>query len=80
MQNDARTCGLKRLLFFMFKKRNAVHRAGAGIVEPTRKIFLLAASLFGGVSQLRCGYRCAFAQEAQLPFFTMVATVNQVRS
>lgn len=66
--------------FFMFKKRNAVHRAGAGIVEPTRKILLFAASLFGDVSQLRCGYRCAFAQEAQLPFFTMVATVNQVRS
>lgn len=53
MQNNARTCGLKCLLFFMFKKRNAVHRAGAGIVEPTRKILLFAASLFGDVSQLR---------------------------
>lgn len=80
MQNNARTCGLKCLLFFMFKKRNAVHRAGAGIVELTRKMLLFAGSLFRGASLSRCGHRCAFVQEAQLPFFTMVATVNQVRS
>ena len=80
MQNNARTCGLKCLLFLYVQETDAVHRAGAGIVEPTRKILLFAGSLFRGASLSRCGHRCTFAQEAQLPLFTMVATVTQVRS